>query len=149
MRLIPVNPENDRHVKLLYELLLTRPDYANISHQEVPTFERHAMFVKSRPYKVWYLIDPSEDVIDQAFTDYEIAGATYLTRLNEIGIFLFPQYQTKYVGRDAVVMLMETHPGSDFLANIAPTNSRSQEFFTRMGFKLIQYTYRKGDHDDT
>jgi RimJ/RimL family protein N-acetyltransferase len=149
MRLVPVDPENESHVKLLYELLLARPDYANISHRETPTFERHVRFVKTHSYKSWYLIDPSEDVIDANCAFYELAGTIYLTHLREIGIFLFPQFQTKHVGRDAVVMLMSTQPGGDFFANIAPTNTRSQEFFTRMGFKLIQYTYRKGDSDVT
>jgi RimJ/RimL family protein N-acetyltransferase len=149
VRLIPVDPENERHVKLLYELLLARPEHANISHQAMPTFECHAQFMKSHPYEAWYLIDPSEEIIDADSTDYDVAGAVYLTRLREIGIFLFPQHQAKYVGRDAVIMLMETQPSGDFFANIAPLNTRSQEFFIRLGFSLIQYTYRKGDSDVT
>ena len=41
-------------IKSLYELLARRTH--NISHKEMPTFEQHCDFVKSDPYRVWFLI---------------------------------------------------------------------------------------------
>ena len=36
--------------KFLFELLAQRDPRANISHREMPTYQRHIRFVKSKPY---------------------------------------------------------------------------------------------------
>ena len=115
---------------LLYLLLQEREQHQCISHKQLPSFIDHLRFVDSKPYLAWYLVEQRGTVI----------GATYLTRQREIGIFLFKEHQMMGYGAKAIELLMEAHPGR-FLANIAPTNPGSSEFFKNLGFKLIQHTY--------
>lgn len=118
----------------LYTLLKEREERINISHRSMPTYEDHVAFVKSRPYEAWYFINTA---------DGEIAGATYLTKHNEIGIFIFRGYRNHHFGPRAVQALMEKHGPRRYLANIAPQNWRSLGLFTEEGFTLIQHTFEK------
>lgn len=120
--------------KFLYELLKERDPIANISHREMPPFEYHARFVDSHPYKHWFIIFANDTPI----------GATYLTKNNEIGIAILKSHQGKGYGKHAVRMLMEQHSEEQFLANIAPGNSRSIAMFNQLGFEMIQLTFAKG-----
>ena len=130
MKLIDVY-KHKNSAELLYQLLQEREQHQCISHKELPSLINHLRFVDSKPYLAWYLVELGGTVI----------GATYLTRQREIGIFLFREHQGKSLGAKAVQLLMDTHPGK-FLANIAPTNPGSSEFFKNLGFKLIQHTYQ-------
>lgn len=115
----------------LYEMLRHRDPLANISHREMPTFEQHSRFIGSMPYAAWYIIEAGDSWV----------GQIYLTRQNEIGIHLCPQHRGRGVGEWAVHNVMARHGKHRYLANIAPTNPGSQDFFKRLGFRLIQYTY--------
>ena len=129
MRLIDVYKHNES-AQLLYRLLQEREHHQCISHKTLPPFDEHWKFIVSRPYLAWYLVEQRGTII----------GATYLTKQREIGIFLFRKHQGKSLGAKAVQLLMDAHPGK-FLANVAPTNPGSSEFFKNLGFKLIQHTY--------
>ena len=63
-------------IKSLYELLARRTH--NISHKEMPTFEQHCDFVKSDPYRVWFLIYLNEYLI----------GSFYIKNDNSVGLDL-------------------------------------------------------------
>jgi RimJ/RimL family protein N-acetyltransferase len=133
MRLIEVNPEYVPQVEFLYDLLAERDPVANISHREMPTFQNHWDFVKSRPYKVWCMVYADDDPV----------GAVYLTQQNEIGVFISEAEQRNGYGKQAVELLMQMHPSKRFLANIAPGNARSLAMFEKLGFWLIQLTLAK------
>ena len=117
--------------EFLYDLLLQRNPDANISHKKMPTYEEHVNFVKSSPYSKWYIIE----------VDEERAGSIYLTKQNEIGIFLNEGLQEKGIGSNALNVLIGKNPDLRYLANINPENKKSIEFFKKLGFRLIQYTY--------
>lgn len=119
---------------ILYELLAERPDYANISHQVMPTYERHLVFVKSRPYKHWWLIDDTDTKV--------FVGSVYLTENNEVGIFIFEDEQGKGYASKALE-IVESIADGPIYANVAPTNTLSQSLFEKRGYRLIQYTYKK------
>ena len=131
IRLEVIDEEYLAHVDFLYQLLKERKPYQAISHKEMPTFEQHWEFIKSKPYKAWYII---------ATESYEFVGATYLTHQNEIGIFILERFCGLGYGQEGVQMLMARFPGP-FLANINPSNMRSQEFFKALGFTELQVTY--------
>ncbi len=40
-----------KDAQFLYDLLFERPSYANISHKEMPTYDAHCAFIKSKPYR--------------------------------------------------------------------------------------------------
>lgn len=135
----------DGAVDLLWALMLTRSreedQHTNISHREMPTFEQHVQFVRSKPYYLWFLI----------FAPYTPIGSINVTERNEIGIVLDPQYRGKGYGKEAVQHLMKIYPPlpaipskrpGHFVANINPKNEASIRLFTSLGAVHIQNTYR-------
>lgn len=130
MNLIDVHSRPDRH-DLLYALLMERDASVNISHKEMPRFEdHHVRFVESMPYAAWYFIVTDEPI-----------GSIYLSRQNEIGVFLFKAHWGNGYGRDAITLLMQKHGKRRYLANINPLNNRSRKIFTELGFTKCQETY--------
>lgn len=115
----------------LYELLKERDPRANISHKKMPSFNQHVKFVLSKPYSKWYVIVESE----------KDAGSIYLTKNNEVGIFIKKNMQGRGIGFKALRLLIEKNPRSRYLANVNPKNEKSIQFFKNNGFKLIQHTY--------
>ena len=120
-------------VKFLFDLLKERDPRVNISHRKMPTYSQHAKFIKSKPYSKWYIILKSKQKI----------GSIYLSKNDEIGIFLSKKFQGKNVGNFALNKLMKKNPRKRFLANVNPKNKKSISFFKNNNFKLIQYTFEK------
>ncbi len=132
MRLVDVYAVDSS--KVLYELLKERPANANISHTAMPSWMAHIFFVSKMPYAAWYLIMASE-------TSPEVLGSIYLTKANEIGIFIFKRHQGMGHAGGAIKELMRLHPRERYLANIAPSNQPSLGLFKHLGFEKIQETY--------
>ena len=118
-------------VKFLFDLLKERDPRVNISHRKMPTYSQHTKFIKSKPYSKWYIILKSKQKI----------GSIYLSKNDEIGIFLSKKFQGKNVGNSALNELMKKNPRKRFLANVNPKNKKSISFFKNNNFKLIQYTF--------
>jgi len=143
----------------LMELLHERPKIANISHKEMPTWKQHVKFVKSRPYKEWFTIvgncnykrfydgNPGSNgyrklygkTYDTILGKGEHIGSIYLTKNNEIGIFIQKQYWRNGIAERAIKWMMKRH--KNILANINPLNKSSIALFEKMGFRHIQNTY--------
>ena len=123
-------------VKFLFDLLKERDPRANISHKKMPTYSQHTKFIKSKPYSKWYIILKSKQKI----------GSIYLSKNDEIGIFLSKKFQGKNVGNFVLNELMGKNPRKRFLANVNPKNKKSISFFKNNNFKLIQYTFEKAKH---
>ena len=117
--------------RFLYQHLKERNPSANISHKKMPTYAEHVRFVMSRPYSKWYIIIHKNKKI----------GTIYLTKQNEIGIFIKNKVQGKLIGQRVLKLLMEKNPRKRYLANVSPKNKKSISFFKKNGFKLIQYTF--------
>jgi RimJ/RimL family protein N-acetyltransferase len=129
MNLISIYERPDRHA-LLYQLLSERDEAVNISHRAMPCWGDHVRYVESNPHEAWYFI-----------CDPDPVGACYLSKSNEIGVFVFHNHQKRGYGRAAVKALMEKHGGRRYIANINPRNDPSQFLFKNLGFKLVQNTY--------
>ena len=117
-------------IEFLYDLLENRDSRTNISHKKMPSFEQHVKFVSSKPYQKWYIITNNKIRV----------GSIYLSKQDEIGIFIEKKYQNKGIGKKAIIELMKKNPKKRFLANVSPKNKKSMKFFKRNGFKLIQHT---------
>ena len=128
---IKLKPVNKSDIKFLYNQLKERESKINISHKKMPTYEEHSKFVLSNPYSKWYIIMYKNKKI----------GNTYLTKTNEIGIFILKSIKIKGIGKMVLQFLMKMNPRSRYLANVSPKNKKSQDFFKKNNFKLIQYTY--------
>ena len=121
-----------RASNILYELLSERDSKTSISHRRMPTWMEHKRFIASKPYRSWSLI----------VRNGEVVGSVYLSKQNEIGLFIFKKHCGEGYGRRALHILFkkyskETH----FLANVNPANGRSIRFFKKLGFGHIQNTY--------
>ena len=117
--------------EFLYDLLNERDPRANISHKKMPSFAQHVKFVMSKPYSKWYVIEASKNNV----------GSIYLTKDNEIGIFIKKDLHGKGIASKAIQLLIEKHPRSRYLANVNPKNKKSIQFFKNQKFHLIQHTY--------
>lgn len=117
--------------KFLYDLLKNRDPITNISHKKMPTFKEHKEFINSHPYTKWYII----------LFKKRKAGSIYLSKQDEIGIFIKKEFQNMELGTKSLNLLMKKIPRKRYLANVSPQNKNSQKFFKNNDFKLIQYTY--------
>lgn len=129
----------------LYEILKSRSTEAdphiNISHRALPAYAKHLAFVRSHPYRSWYFVK----------VDGLVAGSVNVTKLNEVGIVLLPDYRGRGIGKQALQMLLArskplpaipSHRVGRFVAHINPSNERSIRLFTGLGFKHVQNTYQ-------
>ena len=122
---------NDSDFRFLFNLLKQRDSKSNISHKKMPTYYEHVKFVKSKPYSKWYIIQKSKIKI----------GSIYLSKNNEIGIFMNERFQREGIATKALELIINKNPRSKYLANVNPKNLRSAKFFKKNNFKLIQHTY--------
>ena len=132
MTLIDVYDDTMTNAVLLWQLLAERTPEQSISHRDMPTADRHAAFVRSRPYRHWYVIEDAGSLV----------GACYITHQDEIGIGILHAHKRQGHGRAAVLELMRRHPGR-LLANINPANAASRSLFEGLGFGLVQVTYAR------
>lgn len=117
---------------ILLVLLSERTQQQSISHKRMPSWEEHVAFVRSMPYKAWWLIE----------VDNAPVGAVYLSRQNEIGVSIFKAHQRKGYGPEAVRQVMAKFPFvRRYVANVNPANEASATMFRRLGFGLVQHTY--------
>ena len=118
--------------RMLYDILAEREDYMNISHKEMPTFEEHCIFVDSKPYKDWRLIEDGG----------VIRGSVYITHNREVGIHIRSMYKGMGYGREAIKWMEKEH-GLPIYANISVRNYKSMAFFDARGYRRIQETWIK------
>ena len=94
---IKLNKVKKSDALFLYELLRERDPRTNISHKKMPSYEKHVKFILSNPYKIWYII----------FHENTKSGSIYLSKQNEIGIFILSKDQGKNIGKQALQLLMK------------------------------------------
>jgi RimJ/RimL family protein N-acetyltransferase len=128
---INLKPVIKSDIRFLYNQLKERDSTINISHKKMPTYSEHSKFVLSNSYTKWYIIMNKNKKI----------GNTYLTKTNEIGIFILKSNKNKGIGKIVLEKIIKMNPRSRYLANVNPKNKRSIDFFKKNGFRLIQYTY--------
>lgn len=131
-----VDPKSNWDINVLYTLLAERTPEQAISHKKMPTKEEHVAFVRSLPYKVWYLLIVEGDYV----------GSAYLTKANELGIFIFSEKKGHGYADSAIKQIMKRF-SPPFYANINPENEASLKFFIELGFELVQVTYAIGVPD--
>lgn len=127
--------------QLAWELLGERDANVNISHHDMPTWEEHCAFVCNNPYRIWNAI----------MVDGIPVGTVYLSKQNEIGVFVLAEHQGHGYAKDAIQQMLaaykplpgecSTRPGT-FVAHVNPANTASIRLFESLGAKHIQNTYK-------
>ena len=145
-------PENHADIQLLYQLLLERPQEANISHRAPPPYEHHVGFVRSHPYQHWYIIEVERFRGEPGYEHdgWDAVGAISATKQNEIGIAILKAHQGKGYAAAAITQFLLDHRplpaipsqrSGRWLANVAPDNAPSHALFKRLGARHISTTY--------
>ena len=130
MELKPVTVDD---AEFLFDLLKQREGIVNISHKSLPDWEEHLQYVKKHDYQSWDII----------WVENTRIGNIYLTKNDEIGIFIDKKLQFHGYGSKALEEFMKKNGKKRYLANINPTNYKSIQFFGKNGFTHIQNTYHK------
>jgi len=130
MELKPVTADD---AEFLFDLLKQREGTVNISHKSLPDWEEHLQYVKKHDYQSWDII----------WVENTRIGNIYLTKNDEIGIFIDKKLQFHGYGSKALEEFMKKNGKKRYLANINPTNYKSIQFFGKNGFTHIQNTYHK------
>ena len=118
----------------LYDLLKTRMDepHINISHTKMPSPREHTFFISSRPYRCWFIIQ----------VDNEWVGSAYVTKGNEIGVYLLEAHRVDDL---AIAITMDLMEMGGIYINTNPQDTDKIRYIKKMGFKLIQHTYIRSD----
>lgn len=121
-------------VTFLYQMLKERDPTTAISHEKMPAFAEHHEFVTSRPYIWWFLIEDEEEK--------KLVGHIYLSKRNEIAVYIKAGYRDKGIATWATNELMRMHGPDRYFMNIHPKNDLADQLRMSLGFnKLIQETY--------
>ncbi len=133
--ILKFQPIKNSDLEFLYTLLESREKIDNISHKKLPTFKEHTSFVKSKPYKKWYVVLNGKTKI----------GTVYLSKINEIGIHLLPKFKKNIFYQQILEYIMTKYPKTRLLVNINYKNNSLKRLYKKNGFKLIQYTFERMD----
>ncbi len=117
--------------EFLFNLLQKRDSKVNISHKKMPTYNQHIKFLKSKPYSKWYIIILEKQKI----------GSIYLSKQNEIGIFLMKSWDVDDIRLESLITLMKKNPRKRYLANVNPNNKKLISFWKKNNFSLVSYSY--------
>ncbi|MBO8217655.1 GNAT family N-acetyltransferase [Prochlorococcus marinus] len=125
----------------LYKLLQTRK--FSISHKNLPSFNEHKKFVKSIPYKDWYLIYQNSVAI----------GTFYIQNDNSIGLNLnnpslrIVKNISKYIRTNFDPNPPEPSKVAPyFFINIAESNKRMLNILKVIGCEPLQVSFRLNDN---
>ncbi|ABX12033.1 hypothetical protein Nmar_0133 [Nitrosopumilus maritimus SCM1] len=122
---------DEKDIRFLYQLLKLRKPLENISHKNMPSYNEHTKFVKSKPYQKWYII----------FENKKKIGSTYISKQDEISMHFLPKFDSNKNMNHVLELILEKHPKSRYLANTNYKNKSLITFYKNNGFKLIQYTF--------
>ncbi len=128
---VKLNEVRKLDYRFLYDLLKNRDPITNISHIKMPTYLEHVNFVDSKPYSKWYIIKHKNQKI----------GSVYLSKNDEVGIFVKEDFQGEGVGEIILHELMKKNTRKRYIANVSIKNKGAMKFFEKNKFKLIQHTY--------
>ena len=128
---IKLRPVTKNDALFLYDLLKTRDPIASISHKKMPNYDEHVNFILSNPYTIWYIIE----------YEGEKTGSIYLSKQDEIGIFLVDNSLYDKIGKSIIKLLFKNNPRKRYFAKTSPQNKKLQNFFVNNGFIGLEYTY--------
>lgn len=140
--------------ELSYEILRQRPLEHGISHKRMPEPEEHIRFCNTHPFRFWLVIEETffDDGAHEKQERQHAIGLIDVLHSNEFGVHIFKKYQGRGFGTLAVQQFMHDYTplpdipalrNGQWLANVAPANTRAAKFFERLGFKPIQTTYAR------
>ena len=121
----------------LYDLYLKREKRDILSSI---TYSEQEFFVSSylnnlphHPFQSWKIIE---------INDKKAGSLTLHKKNNEIGYWLFPEFQNKGIGTNAIKEFIEINKKPYYTIRTHIDNKRSQHISEKLGFSLTHYEYR-------
>ena len=130
--------KSEEHALVLYDLLLSRDESQNISHQSAPDLDEHKEFVFNHPYRAWYLVKKNDEYI----------GSVNVLEGNTIGLYI-PSSENDAI-KKAIEFVKESYDPlppiksirqSRFIINVAINNKDLGDVISDLGGQVIQTTY--------
>ena len=69
--LVKLKEVTERNAEFLYDMLKERDPTINVTHKELPSFNKHLEFIKSNPYDAWYIIEIKSKQVGHIYIDNE------------------------------------------------------------------------------
>ena len=67
--LVKLKEVTEENADFLYEMLKERDSTINVTHKELPSFNKHLEFIKSNPYDAWYIIEIESKQVGHIWLD--------------------------------------------------------------------------------
>tara|TARA_B100000768_G_scaffold177471_1_gene191711 strand:- start:777 stop:1202 length:426 start_codon:yes stop_codon:yes gene_type:complete len=127
----------DIQTESLFKLLNQRKHF--ISHKKKPSFAEHQEFVRSNPYRVWYILERNSKPI----------GTIYISKENTIGInfsvstdYKFIEEVLNYVKANySPLPAIKSIRGGAFSINVSPKNKTLITALEILKSKVVQISY--------
>lgn len=130
--------KNGQFAHELY-ILLSNRGLHSISHQQMPCYEEHLNFVLNNPYRCWYAIFNSDQLI----------GTCYLLRNNCLGIYIDSpskediQFTIKWLtAKYKPLRAIKSVRPDFFFINLSNQNEEYQHIFKKIGLSPFQISYK-------
>lgn len=121
----------------LYDLYLMREKrdiLTSITYSEQEDFVSSYLKNSSHhPFQSWKVIE---------INDKKAGSLTLHKKNNEIGYWLFPEFQNKGIGTNAIKEFIEINKKPYYTIRTHIDNKRSQHISEKLGFSLTHYEYR-------
>tara|TARA_B100000579_G_C22705938_1_gene792115 strand:+ start:468 stop:893 length:426 start_codon:yes stop_codon:yes gene_type:complete len=127
----------DTQVLNLFEQLKRRVH--SISHDNLPTYEEHKLFVTENPYRAWFIVKKGK----------EILGNVYVQNDNSVGLNNLDNVETAVIKEILKVIRYKLQPLSpipsvrykDFHLNVSVSNVKLQNKLKEIGYKVSQISF--------
>jgi RimJ/RimL family protein N-acetyltransferase len=139
VKLIPVDPANEQHVRVTWDVLAQRRAEENISHREMPTLAQHCRFLAKHPYEAFNVIEVDDVLVGKIYLTFPPAAPSLPG--NEIGFDILREHQRKGYASQAIKLLMQMHGPRRYIFNVNPKNEASRALIESLGGSLCQHTY--------
>ena len=131
-----VNGE-DAKIRILYELLENRVH--SISHLAIPNYDVHSSFVKSHPYRKWYLVNFEQECLGSFYIKNDNSIGLNLNQIDEeIVMSCISFIRKNFSPREASASMVS----NDFYINVATTNLALIEVMHALSISQLQVSFK-------
>jgi len=127
----------DEQIKVLYDNLKSRN--FGISHEQLPQYQEHVVFVKNHPYRYWAMVIENDCPV----------GTVYLKKDNSIGLnFIRPSKHLVSTVLQSIrddfepVKEVKSKIPSYFYVNVAYTNEKLNNILLELNAMPLQKSYK-------
>ena len=127
----------DEQIEILYDLLKKRK--YSISHTELPSFSDHREFVDKNPYRYWFLIYLSEEILGNFYIQFDNSIGINIVNpksdtVNEVIGFI----KRNFKPQKAVLSKIPPY----FHVNVPESNAEMKSILDALALSPIQITYK-------